>query len=100
MTDKAESIVGKTILHQIEKGVLMSLGARDLVFLEKGLQFKVSNLTRRIVQVTLSPLDLYDVVCKQMQSDWTWLIEYESSGVYAENLSEVLLFVEKSVWGK
>ena len=92
--------IGKTILGQIENGVLMSVGARDFDFIEKGLQFKVSNKTRRIVQITLNPLDLYDVVCKQMKSDWTWVIEYETSGVFADSLSEILLHVEKAVWGK
>jgi len=100
MRPPSEELVGRTIIRQIEKGVLMSIGARDLDFLDNGVQFKVSNSTRRIVQIKLNPLDLYDIVCKQMKSDWTWVMEHESSNVYVENLSETLLNIERTVWGK
>ena len=96
MTDQ----VGKTILSQIGTGVLMSIGARDFVFSPDSLTMRVSNSTRRLVQIVLTSQDYYEVYCKRMKTDLTWDTEFAVDMLYFDQLDEVLLDIERTVWGR
>jgi hypothetical protein len=95
-----DSTVAKTILGQISKGVLMSIGARDFVFTPDSLQMRVSNSTRRLVSIVLASNDLYEVYCKRMKTDFTWVTEFSVDCLYFDQLDMVLLDIEKEVWGR
>ncbi len=92
--------VARTILSQISKGVLMSIGARDFVFSPDSLTMRVSNSTRRLVHIVLNSQDYYEVYCKRMKKDFTWEVEFAVDMLYFDQLDEVLLDIERTVWGR
>jgi hypothetical protein len=92
--------VARTILSQISKGVLMSIGARDFVFTPDALTMRVSNSTRRLVSIRLTPSDLYEVYCKRMKTDFTWVTEFAVDHLFFDQLDEVLLDIERTVRGR
>jgi hypothetical protein len=87
------------IMSQISKGVLMSIGCRSVSAIDKGVQFVVGPTTRRVVKIVVNPLDLYDISVQSMRTDLSWDMEYEVSNIFADQLNDLLLFIERRVWG-
>lgn len=63
MNSTATLEIAKTIASQIGNKALFMIGAKNLVAIENGLQFKIGKNSKGVnyVQITLNGLDLYDV---------------------------------------
>lgn len=97
------------IRQQIEIGVLMSLGARDLAYTttdgQPGLTFKATVLPFRKngtrgtrgrtmrVTVTLTPADDYTITVSYLNR-YEWIEHFRAEGVYADALNPVLLSID------
>lgn len=99
--------ITRTLLTDIEPGVRMSLGMRDLISLDDngerrgGLQCKVGPGTRRLVLVVeLTSLDLYAVSLHRLVRGSLGTVEMlRHEHVHVEDLNRVLLDVERDGWG-
>lgn len=100
-TQTPSKTTAHAVLQQVELGVKMSLGMRDLVALDNGLQARVGPGSRRLwVEVTLNALDLWDVRLARLPRGGCELVTVlEKSCVHADDLSRTLLAVEREGWG-
>lgn len=101
--------IAATIRQQIELGVLMSLGARDLAYTtageKPGFTFKATVLPFRKdgtrgtrgrtmrVTITFSPVDDYTVTVGYLNR-YEWVEHFRTEGVYADALNRVLLSID------
>lgn len=88
-----KSIYITTLLSQIEKGVLMSLGARDFGYTEYSLSFSI-NKNEKIVITYIYQDDLYTI--SRYQGNLLNIELKESlEGVSVSMLNEILLGFDK-----
>lgn len=91
--------VASVILSQISSGVLMRIGARNFREDDKALEFNVSGSHRRFIRIELMPSDLYYIKCVRLADGLVYKTEFAVDMIYADQLDEVLLDIESSVWG-
>lgn len=92
----------QTLLAQITKGVLMSLGARDIVDLGDGVHFVAGGgrgKPRRKVVVKLQTNDLYVAEVVKIDRDFNFVSEAVETDLFADMLPEALLRMADEVWG-
>jgi hypothetical protein len=96
--------VGNIIWSQIPIGVKMSLGMRDGEVKDNSLEVRVGPMRpARKVKITLNGSDLYDIELVKMKKGKegfvSWQREDSYDSLYADQLGEVLLWMESKNWG-
>jgi hypothetical protein len=98
--------VGQVLWSQIPVGVKMSLGMRDAAIIDdgKGVEARVGpQRPQRKVKITLNAADLYDIQLWKMKTGSrgfaSWQLEDSYDSLYADQLGEVLLWMESKNWG-
>ncbi len=78
--------IAQTILSQLGPGTLAMLGAKDLVALEDGLQFRIQG-SRKVskIVIKLEPSDTYTIEFWKGRG-WEWNMVADQSFVYAESM--------------
>ena len=92
----------QTLIAQITKGILMSLGARDIVNLGDGIQFVAGGgrgNPRRKVIVKLQSNDLFCAEIVKINRDFTFVSEAVETDLFFDMLPEALLRMADEVWG-
>lgn len=83
----------QTLLVQIGRGVLMSVGAHDIVDLGDGIQFALGGRGKRKLVIKLAADDTYTLERVRLLGAPSFGAESEATAedIYAENLAEVVL---------
>ena len=82
--------VAKVIQSQIGHKAFMMLGAKDLMAVEQGLQFKIRGSSKaNVVRITLEPSDTYKIeFVKSRGMNFKTVAQYE--GVYVDMLHSLI----------
>lgn len=91
MTNAAKNLeVADTIRAQIGGRAFLMLGAKDLLAIENGLQFKIrGSRNANVVQIVLDASDTYTVTFQKGRG-LNWRTVAEVSDVYADSLHRVI----------
>jgi hypothetical protein len=90
-----------TILAQIETGVRMSLGMRELTDMGDALAAKVGPGSKRLLlTITHNATDLYDLELTRLpRNAYAYVYVTSLHMIDAANLNTALLMIEKNGWG-
>lgn len=66
-TTETNRQIAETIRQQIDRGVFMRLGAREFAFDGPALRFRIGSGRKKVVTITLTSDDLYEVRCVTMK---------------------------------
>ena len=97
--------ISQTIYSQIDKQVLMSLGASDFRHMSAGIMFsaRILPMTQKgrgtrarvmTVMITLGLSDTYKVKVSYAKGRFDRVTHFEESGVYADQLNALLLSLD------